>query len=98
MGLLLQLNHGDHVFRRGTIAIETAEKAHRLFYRELLGELGFLQGNAEQLAEGPVILTPAAAQDQYLAAIRGVEPLADLDRGGFAGAIGAKKAKALAGL
>src|SRR3954465_8722981 len=98
MGLLLQLNHGDHVCRGGTFAIEAAEEAHSLFYCELFGELGFLQGNAEQLAEGPVILAPAAAQDQHLAAIRGVEPLAAPDPGGFAGAIGPEKAKALAGL
>ena len=37
-----------------------------------------------------------AAQHQDLAAIRGVEPLADLYRGGFARPVGAEKAKALA--
>ncbi len=50
MGLLLQLHHADHVCRGGTTAIEAAEEPHGLFDCELFGELGFLQGDAEQLA------------------------------------------------
>jgi hypothetical protein len=55
-------------------AVEAAEELHRLVHLQLLGEDGLLQADAHALADGLVVLPPAAAQDDHLAAVGASRP------------------------
>jgi hypothetical protein len=77
--------------------VEAAEEPDRLLDGELLGELGLLKRDPQQLAELAVVLPPAPAEDQHFSLVGLGEPLADLDGGGLSGAVGAQQAEALPG-
>jgi len=96
-GLLLQLDQRNDVAGGGARAVEAAEEGDRLRHRELLGELGFLERDTQQLAQLAVVPAPAVAEHEHLAAVRLGQSLADLDRGGLAGAVRAQQAETLAG-
>ena len=94
--LLAELYQVDDLRGIGAARIEAPEQADRLRHRELLGELGLLERDPEQLTELAVVGAPAPAQDHDLAGVRLGEALADLDGGGLAGAVGPEEAEALA--
>ena len=84
--------HGD------AAAKEAAKEAEGFFDGELVGELRFLELDADALAQVGGMLTPVAG--------RGVRPspasgngqaFADFDGGGLACSVGAEQAEALAG-
>jgi hypothetical protein len=75
---------------------KAAEQTQRFVNRELFRELRVLQLNAEPLAELLGIRAPMHPEQFHVAGIRGRQPFADLDRGGFSRAVGPEKAEALA--
>ena len=75
---------------------KAAKEAQRLFDRELVWELSFLQLDADTLAELAGCGAPIEAEQLDLAGVGVGEAFADLDGGGLAGAIGAEQAEALA--
>ena len=94
--LLAELDQVDDFAGLGAARIEAPEQPDRLGDRELLGELGLLERDSEQLAELPIIGAPAPAEDYDLAGVRLGEALADLDGSGLAGTVGSQEAEALA--
>lgn len=95
--LFLELHEGNHVAHFTAFVEERAEQPNGFFDGELLRELRFLELNAEAFAEVAGVLGPAATEDGDVTAVGGGESLADLDGGGFAGAVGSQEAEALAG-
>ena len=96
--LFLELDHGDDLGRGGATIVEAAKQLDRFVDGELLGELGFLEGDSEELPQLPLIPVPAPAQHDHFARVRGIESLADLDSGCLAGAVGAEQAETLTGV
>ena len=82
---------------RARVPVEAAEQVHRLVDRDLLGELGLLQRDPDPLLQLERVGLPAEAKDLDVARVGRVEALADLDRGGLAGAVGTEKAEAFTG-
>ena len=80
-----------------TLTVEAAEQPHRFEHGELLGQLRLLQLDAEPLAEPRRVGGPAEPEHFHVARIRRGQPLADLDGGGLAGAVGAEQPEAFAG-
>ena len=78
--------------------IEAAEQRQRLADGELLGELGFLQRDADALADVIVLSAPAQAEDFDLAGGGVEQAFEDLDGRRLAGAVRAEQAEALAAL
>ena len=78
------------------LAIEAAKQRQRFADRELFGELGLLQRDADALADVVVLLAPAHAEHFDLAGRRVEQAFEDLDRGRLAGAVRAQQAEALA--
>jgi hypothetical protein len=73
---------------------EAAKQLHGLENAELVGKLGFLQLDAELLAERGGVGRPMQSEHFDLAGIGGSEALADLDGGGFSRAIGTEEPEA----
>jgi hypothetical protein len=94
--LFPELHHVDHGRMVGPAAVEAAEQPHRLAHRQLLGELGLLERDAEQLPELAIVATPAAAEDEHVSPVGNGEALADLDGRRLAGAVGPEEPEALA--
>ena len=90
-----QLHERRHV---RTLVVEGAEQAHRFLDRQLVGELRFLELDAEALPQLAFVRGPAQAQHLDLARVGGEQALEDLDRGGLAGAVRAEQPEALAAL
>ncbi len=80
----------------GPLAKEAAEQADGFEDRQLFGELRFLQLDAEALAQSRGVGIPAQAEHFHFAGIGRSQAFADLDGGGFAGAVGTEQAEALA--
>ena len=97
VALFLELDQGNQFVGRRTSSVEAAEEPQRLDDRQLVGELGVLQLDAEPLAQLLGIRGPAQAEDLDVASVRHGEPLADLDRRRLAGAVRAQQPEALAG-
>src|ERR1044071_762626 len=77
--------------------VEAAKELQGLGDGEFVGELGFLERDPEALAQGSGAGLPGFAEDANLTRVGLVQPLADLDGGGLAGAIGAEQTEAFAG-
>src|SRR5262245_16605393 len=75
--------------------VKAAKQLQRFSYSELLGKLGFLQGDADSLPQGVVFFSPAAAQQLHLARGRREQPFQNLDGGGFSRSVRSEQAKAL---
>src|SRR5581483_926973 len=65
--LLFELHESDHLGGRGSFGEEAAEEADGFEDGELVGELGFLQLDAEALAELVRVTAPLQAEDFDLA-------------------------------
>ncbi len=78
--------------------IKAAEQDDRLAHQQLLGELGFLKGDADAFLDGRVLPPPVHTEDLDGAGGRVGQPFDDLDGGGLAGAVGSEEAEALADL
>src|SRR6185437_14913236 len=65
--------------------VKRAEEGQRLVHRELLGQLGLLELDAEVFAEGTATRLVGPLHSQ---------PFEDLDGGGFPGAIGPQESEA----
>ncbi len=80
------------------LPVERPEQRQHLADLEFVGELGFLELNAEALAQRPSggAVAPWRAEDLDLTRIRERQPLEDFDGSGLAGAVGSEQSKALA--
>src|SRR5690606_36971843 len=96
--LLLELDQCDHVLDIAAMPVETAEELEGLVHRDLLGELGLVQLDAEALAQVMGMAAPAEAEHFDLSGIGRGEPLTDLDGGGLPRAVRAEEAKAFTGV
>ena len=85
------------VVDRAAALVEAPKQPHRLVDGELLGELRFLELNAEPLAQLALVPVPAQSEQLDLAGIRRQQPFADLDRRRLAGAVRAEQTEAFAG-
>src|SRR6185437_2077535 len=94
--LLLELHERDDIGYLSSFAKEGPKESHRFLDGEFFGELRLLELDSEALAELARLFGPPAAQDDDIAAVGTSEAFADLDRGGFAGAVGSEEAEALA--
>src|SRR6187551_2065778 len=97
MPLLAELDLVDHLADVTGVAIKALKEGQGLIDGELLGKLGVLQLDAEQLLELTGIGFPSTAQHLHATRVGAEKSLADLDGGGFPGAIGSEQAEALAG-
>ncbi|GAC1413795.1 MAG: hypothetical protein NVSMB53_11640 [Gemmatimonadaceae bacterium] len=94
MALFTELDVVDHLSDIARIAIEALEKNKCLIHGELLGELGVLELNPEQLAEIASVRVPMPSQDLNAAGISWEEALADLYGGRLSGPVGPEEAEA----
>src|SRR2546430_5110659 len=62
--LLLEPDQAEYLLHRMRGTVKAAEQPHRLFDRELVGELRVLQLNAQALAQGAGARTPRPPQDR----------------------------------
>jgi hypothetical protein len=69
---------------------------HGFPHRELLRELGLLEGYTEPLTELVIVAVPGTAKDDHLTGVRCVETFADLDGRGLPGSVRTEQAKTLA--
>ena len=93
---LTELDLIDDLADVARLAVEALEEGERLVDGQLLGELGILELDAEQLAQLVLVRFPPAAEDLDAPRIRREKSLADLDGGRFSGAVRPKQSKALA--
>ena len=98
LALFLEPDEREHFLDRMRLPVERPEQRQHLADLELVGELGFLELNAEALAQRPSggAIAPRRAEDLDLARIRDRQPLEDFDGSGLAGAVGSEQSKALA--
>src|SRR2546426_5957820 len=98
LALFLQLDEGEHFIDGVRLPVERSEQREDLADRQLVGELGFLELNAEALAQRPPggAVAPRRPQDLDLARVRYRQALEDFNGGGLAGAVGAEQPKTLA--
>src|SRR4029077_6864715 len=97
--LVLQLDQVEHLVHRVGVLVQAVEQRHRLANRQLLGELGYNQLDAEALAQGVSAraVVPVHAQDFDVARVGQREAFENFDGRGLAGAVRAQQAEALAG-
>src|SRR2546427_7087941 len=98
LALFLQLDEGEHFIDGVRLPVERSEQREDLADLQLVGELGFLELNAEALAQRPPggAVAPRRPQDLDLARVRYRQALEDFNGGGLAGAVGAEQPKTLA--
>ena len=78
--------------------IETAEQVERFLDREFLGQTRLLEGNAESLPQGFVVLSPAAAEDLDVPGRGRQQTFQDFDGRGLTGSVRSKQAETFAGV
>src|SRR5437667_1096641 len=100
LALFLEPDEREHFVDRMRLPVERPEQRQHLADLQLVGELGFLELNAEALAQRPSggAIAPRRAEDLDLARVGDRQPLEDFDGSGLAGAVGSKQSKALARL
>ena len=76
--------------------VERPEQPQRLLDGQLVGQLRFLELDAEPLAQLVLVRRPPQAEHLHLAGVRPEQAFEDLDRRGLAGAVRAEQAEALA--
>src|SRR5262245_2885614 len=94
--LAFELDERQQIVDRPSSIVERSEQPKCLLDRELVGELGFLQLNAEPLAQLALVGPPAQAEHLDLSRVRCEQPLEDLDRRRLAGAVGTEETEAFA--
>ena len=77
----------QHRFGIGAGAIERAKQAHCLVHGQLFVELRFLQRDPDALAQITLIFAPALSENLDVPGVGRGQPLEDLDRRRFAGAV-----------
>src|SRR2546427_12949888 len=100
LALFLEPDEREHLVDRVRLPVERPEQRQHLADLELVGELGFLELNAEALAQRPSggAVAPRRAEDLDLTRIRERQPLEDFDGSGLAGTVGSEQSKAFARL
>ena len=96
VALLIERQIAQQLLGVVPVAIERAEEAHGLEDGELLGELRFLQRDADALAQLALVLAPVQAEDLDLAGVGLGQPFEDLDGRRLAGAVRPEQAEAFA--
>jgi hypothetical protein len=91
---LIELDHRNRLLYREILVKETAKEAYRFFDCEFFRELRLLELNANALAEFVRMFSPVSPEHLDCTGIRRCQPFAYFNRGGLAGAIGAKQAEA----
>ena len=96
VALFLQSHEVQHFIKPAPALVEAAEQPHGFEHRRLVPHLGVLQLHADALAYRVVVArSPAHAQQLDLAVIGVDQALEHLDRGRFAGPVGAQQAEHL---
>ncbi len=98
IALLFELDLVDYLSDIARLSIEALKESQRLIHRKLLGELGVLELDSEQLAEITRVRLPVSAKHFDAPRVGREKAFADLDRSRLASAIGAEEAEALPGL
>src|SRR6266571_4047846 len=94
-----RLVENQHLVDRARLPVERSEQRQHLTDLELVGELRFLELDAEPLAQGPSggAIAPRRAEDLDIPRVRRGQSLENLDGRGLAGAVGPEQAEAFAG-
>src|SRR6266853_2826566 len=99
MAFLFELDEGEHFLDGVRLAVERSKQCEDFADGELIGELRFLQLNAEPFAQGASrrSVLPPHAEDFDVARVGRRQPFEDLDRRRLAGAVRAEQPKAFTG-
>src|SRR5258705_1572796 len=99
VALLVELDEGEHLCDGVRLPVERSKQREDFTHGDLVGELRFLQLNAEPLAQGAPrgAVAPRRPQNLDVAGVGRREALEDLDRGGLPGAVRPEQPEALAG-
>src|SRR6266446_2432446 len=97
--LLLELDEREHLLDGVRLAIKRSEQREHFAHGQLVGELCFLQLNAEPLAQRAPrgAVAPRCPQNLDVARVGGRETFEDLDGGRLPGAVRPEEPKAFAG-
>ena len=95
-GLALERDPRDHVVGFHARFVEAAKQRDHLADRFLVGEAGFLERDADPLADLDFVGTPARPRISTSPDVGRIEALQDLDGRRLARAVGAEQAEALA--
>ena len=96
--LLLELDEREHLLDGVRLAIKRSEQREHFAHGQLVGELRFLQLNAEPLAQRAPrgALAPRCPQNLDVAAVGRRQAFEDLDGGRLPGAVRSEQPEALA--
>jgi hypothetical protein len=92
----LELDRREQFVDGRAVRIKRSEQPQRLFHRQLVDKLRFLQLNAEPRPQPWAVGPPAFAQHFDVAGIGVEQSFENFDRGGLPRAVGPEQAKALA--
>ena len=96
VALLIEREIAQQLLGVVPVAIERAEEPQRLEHGELLGELRFLQRDADALAQLALVLAPRQAEDLDVAGVGRGQAFEDLDRRRLPRAVRPEEAEAFA--
>ncbi len=94
--LVHETDERQHLFDGKTARIKTSEQRDDLGHGQLFRKLRLLELNAEASAQRQVLPAPTIAKDLDIAGVGNPETFKDLDRCGFARAVGTEHSETLA--